>query len=497
MSDPLYVFMPYLSTVERRQLRGIVLRNTSDLDDLSDDQQQDIRRLLKAFYFTDSLQPTSCVCAVVDLPVQFDEAPVLQQIRDAQTLIIYLCSVPDDRLDSMPLVSERGTIFTFRRWRFTPTAPLLPIGPHSTNSASAPPASAPVSLGYLGHRNLTNEIWLAPTSRIYPLVSFLGRSSQVDLSIVLDAFDEPSNWALTSVSQAIDVDISASDRQVLMAMEWYNASTSELVSEQEQLLRLAIAFECLLGLGRSEELTQRITEAILMLLGRMPLLESWIQQFYVARGQIVHQGISTQLRFHPLPSDQLTKIRKEKSASPPPTYGGLVHHGRLIFRLCANALRSSRRLSHELEVGQALLDDSQRLKKICELLDGASGPEASRLNIIAPYARNLLGFSREAADMVDQNALLGAAKRIIAAYLLSGVTFEAEFGAALARIKDSSHSTTYAELCQSIRSLDLMFARITAEHATGVNNPNEILRAFIKYASVWTLFHTPPSNQSQ
>jgi hypothetical protein len=52
---------------------------------------------------------------------------------------------------------------------------------------------------------------------------------------------------------------------------------------------LAVAFETLLRLPEFSK-TDRLVDAISLLLGRTERLDEWAEQFYAARSQVVHEG---------------------------------------------------------------------------------------------------------------------------------------------------------------------------------------------------------------
>jgi hypothetical protein len=85
--------------------------------------------------------------------------------------------------------------------------------------------------------------------------------------------------------------------RILTALAWYNRSTGVDIEESVALVNLAIAFESLLGLKAGEKVTERFMEAVNLLVGDVPRLDSWLTQFYRTRSQIVHEGQSSNLMF--------------------------------------------------------------------------------------------------------------------------------------------------------------------------------------------------------
>jgi hypothetical protein len=84
--------------------------------------------------------------------------------------------------------------------------------------------------------------------------------------------------------------------RIFSAIRWFNGSSRETIDHHEAILNLSTAFEALLALPQSEK-TDRLVDSISLLLGRVPRLDSWAQQFYDTRSKIVHEGTAQQLHF--------------------------------------------------------------------------------------------------------------------------------------------------------------------------------------------------------
>ena len=63
----------------------------------------------------------------------------------------------------------------------------------------------------------------------------------------------------------------------------------DIKNPDRALLNLAVAFEALLRLPDSSK-TERLVDAITLLLGRTERLDDWAQQFYAARSRVAHEG---------------------------------------------------------------------------------------------------------------------------------------------------------------------------------------------------------------
>ena len=87
------------------------------------------------------------------------------------------------------------------------------------------------------------------------------------------------NWALTSLMGRREPENTVFEERIFTALEWHNKSTAYEISEEEDLVYLAIAFEALLNLPRGEELSSRFKETIMVLLGSVPRLDNGSNNF--------------------------------------------------------------------------------------------------------------------------------------------------------------------------------------------------------------------------
>jgi hypothetical protein len=115
---------------------------------------------------------------------------------------------------------------------------------------------------------------------------------------------------------------------VLTALTWYNRANALTSDDDSAVIHLAVAFETLLALRRDAK-TDRFVDAVSLLLGRIPRLNLWAEQFYNARSDIAHEGRTGQFHFIPA---------KQKNQADDPLYHSLLAYGRGIFRLCMGTL---------------------------------------------------------------------------------------------------------------------------------------------------------------
>jgi hypothetical protein len=192
-------------------------------------------------------------------------------------------------------------------------------------------------------------------------------------------------------------------QRVLTAIDWYNRANSSATDEEVALVHLAIAFEALLALPEGKGVTDRFREAINLLLGRVPRLDTWLDQFYRARSQIVHQGRTTSLRF--------AVASSKASKGDAQVYHSLLSYGRKVFQLCVGTTLVGAGLAADARLAEKLVTNQERFEEICSILSDESAPANERLRRSADkiVAAERYRFVSESGLKIE--TLLGCAKR--------------------------------------------------------------------------------------
>jgi len=148
----------------------------------------------------------------------------------------------------------------------------------------------------------------------------------------------------------------------MTAIRWYNRANSYLADDSVAILSLAVGFEALLGLPRDAK-TDRFVDAISLMLGRIPRLNSWAVQFYDARSDVAHEGRTDRLRLMPT-------IRKRNEEGP--EYQSLISYGRQIFQLCVGSVLFGAHMAQRSALPDKLTTNQERLVLICKTLNDKS-----------------------------------------------------------------------------------------------------------------------------
>jgi hypothetical protein len=149
-----------------------------------------------------------------------------------------------------------------------------------------------------------------------------------------------------------------------------NAANEESIDRDRALLNLAVAFETLLCLPDSSK-TERLIDAITLLLGRTERLDQWAKQFYDAHSRVAHEGLVQDPHFY-VP----THLKPKQSVG---LFGSLMLYGRHIFQLCLSTLLVGIDLADRADLQEKFISNNERYEKICNLLKSKTGTPAEKL----------------------------------------------------------------------------------------------------------------------
>src|SRR5260370_12920103 len=163
------------------------------------------------------------------------------------------------------------------------------------------------------------------------------------------------------------------------------------MAEEEVLLDLAVAFEALLNLEEGDKITARFRETVMTLLGSVPRLDSWAEQFYNARSSAAHKGKVLHYMFYAIDWDKnrFPSVYSGKDTKALP-YRSLTVYGRRIFRLCLTAILSGARVAEDDGLSGLFIHNQERLEKILQQLKQTTNAPEKRLHFIAADVDDLL-----------------------------------------------------------------------------------------------------------
>jgi Apea-like HEPN len=378
---PLFAIFPYLKTSRRISLCGIEFRRSQDLEGLSDETRKDVVDLSNVFYLQTGVKIRDMVFAVTE---ENPGVPIssLERLKNAQTFITYVYATPD-RQSRVFLPAEVSSCFVFQ----PDSVPSLLVYPNADefrgrlDVTSVQSTTQPTLPGYCGLRNWRTPIWIVGDSHIYPEIPHIPLNhSQTVAGNVEEFLSHPESWAYAEIFVRLRRPESEAIARALAAMEWYNSACRAAVTEPEEILHLAIAFESLLRIGESpDNIRSRLELAISTLVGPVPRLETWIHQFYSARSQVVHEGALRDGRFNPMNSTANSKKQGLTLAHRP-----LFEYGLKIFRLCLTSFLAGAMLAKSRDLAADFVHNTERLQQICAVLNKKDMPPQERILAVRP-----------------------------------------------------------------------------------------------------------------
>ena len=431
----LFCVFPYLKTVRRLLLRGIEFRSNLDLEDIEAGPRENLTKLCAMFFLGDGVQIREMTCACIRTDGDESEAREgLRRVYEVQLLVGYLYSSPQP-MGGVFLSSESSSLFVFRPDRVPALLVWHEPGEGAAVTLLRDPKESETGFleGYEGRRNDTAYLWVAEGSRIFPEIPHqVLNLSQYLSENLLEFLGRDPNWAFRRLylEEAYQQKAGEVRDRVFAGLEWYMRSCRASISESEALVHLAIALESLLKVPNGERLTERFKDAVLTLIGPVPRLDSWLDQFYTARSKAVHEGVPHELMFFATDRDPSRKSRRSDESSIP--HRPLIEYGRRIFRLCLTNLVSAAENADLVALDKLFVHNSERLQTILKTLNQRDKSPNDRLGDIEPLVDELHEYQGILAEpFVTVDAVLSTARLLCGVFVESGPTLSDEAKAAL------------------------------------------------------------------
>jgi hypothetical protein len=409
-----FAILPYLKTSDTIQIRGVQFRSSDNLEGLPEESQNHLKTLFSLFFLKDNLRISKMSYIRIELNDNAEKSQsIFRQLREARILIAYLYCSPD-RNGRAFLSLEHSDLYLFTPEQVSKHIVRPEHGVEDISSVPQADSDDDMVLGYEGYRNFNSSLWVVNDSRIYPPTRefWLNISQDLHYDIGL-TFSRRQHWALEEMFHERK-STALSDR-IFTSIEWYNRSSSINIGEDVALLHLAIALESLLQLDPSGKITERFKETILTVLGNVPRLDSWIDQFYKARSKIVHEGFWPHLKFYAVESENFPKVLTKKYSGV--EYRPLTNYGRIIFRLCLNSILSGAKLTESYGLASFFFHNQERLIKICSTIskEEAEKDANKRILLASEEVFNLHEHLWEGD--IELESLVGTVKLAIRIYL--------------------------------------------------------------------------------
>lgn len=390
---------PFLKTSGPITIGGHTFRSTDDLEGLDRSEASAVEELAQMLFVHGDLRVNSASFALIRSMDIHGNDERLTQLARIRAVLCYLYGSPHEVFGYVALNPEQISLAMF-----VPDKVSIHItrAEHHTSSVGAGARAQPDAFGYVaGYRGLYNfrhYFWLEPGTRLYASSPNLGLNIHQDLYADLSQH-VPHRPDYQILPTLLDRPVSPAALRIYAALDWFNRANESDLELDRSILNLAVAFEALLGLPEASK-TERLVDAIALLLGRVERLQSWAEQFYEARSRVVHEGRLGDPYFY-----------VDQKGGQQDIYGSLMLYGRQIFRLCLCTLLVGIDVAERADLQEKLISNRERYEKICRCLDSAETSAANRLLSIEALVRSLQRYHFMPEGPFPLEVILGAAQR--------------------------------------------------------------------------------------
>jgi len=439
-----FAVFPFLKTSGPVSVGGVTFRSTDDTAHLGPDQAERVAEIARTLFLQDDLRIRSASYATLPFIDLDHPASSLEDLERLQAMVAYCYASPHEVFGDPFLRNEHASLVIFSPAKVS----IYLIRPehHVERLGSEKPLVSDdwgFVEGYRGLYNFKHHFWVAKGSHLYPPVPHLTLNISQDLSGDLGQFFAkwPHYQPLLSL---MEKPVNATSGRILTAIRWFNAANSLAADEEAAIVSLAVAFETLLGLPEGERRAERLKDAVSLLLGRIPRLDSWVQQFYKARSDIVHEGRARRLRF--VASDS-------KTVADEPLYHSLLSFGRQVFQFCVGSLLFGAGLAAKAGLEEKLVTNQERLEQICKLLDDRSASALDRLQRVADKVAAVRHYRFVWESNLRIETILASARLAARALLECDDGLDAALKDRLEKLVTAKKSTDHYEELDTLREL--------------------------------------------
>jgi hypothetical protein len=399
---------PFLKTSGAVSIGGLTFRPTVNFDGLPTQHAESVAEISSMLFLRDNLHIRSASYAIVPFVNLDYGTPDVTYLFRIQCTVAYLYASPHLRGDPF-LSPEHASMAVFSPGQVPIglARPMFHVDATEDHLDLSPDERGCVP-GYSGLYNFKHYFWAVHGSRIYGPMPHLTLSGAQNLS-------------------------------------------ADIMSESENLdaaiVNLAIAFESLLGLPETQK-TDRLIDAISLLLGRIARLDVWARQFYDTRSRIVHEGRSHELNFVATNSPKTIKG---------PTYQPLLSYGRRIFRLCLGILLVGSELVEQAGLEEKLVTNHERFEKMCKILGDDTVSPCDRLVRIDALVDSVKRYRSLPESGLKLETMIGATRLASKALLACNSSPLPGARKALEGLVAAKRCDDHINELEAIRELDAVF----------------------------------------
>jgi hypothetical protein len=471
-----FAVFPFLKTLSTVSIGQLTFRSTDVTDDLSAEQAVCVDEIASMLFLQDNLRIKSASYAIIPfVDLNYPTADV-EHLMNVQAVVAYCYASPRHEFGDIFLSPEHASMVIFSPGR----VPVSLVRPDFHVDVVEPTSDLGADNrweveGYAGLYNFRHHFWVAKGSRLYGPKPHLTLNHSQDLSsdLVYKAEARVDYRLLSELLRKPDTQTSS---RIFTAVRWFNAANNEANDHAAAIVNLSIAFEALLSLPTDEK-TDRLIDAISLLLGRIPRLDIWARQFYDTRSRIVHEGRAQQLRF------VATDSRK---VSEGPLYQSLLSYGRQVFQLCLGTLLVGAGLAEKAGLEEKLVTNQERFQKICKVLADKTTGTRERLERIAPIIAATHQYQYIPESGLQLEAMIGATRLAVKALLEDDEPISQELKEHLERLATAKRTDDHLQELDALRALDSV---LTATPQLTQTSCGEVVRDLVKVVWSYVFMH--------
>jgi hypothetical protein len=431
MTDPAFsvAVFPFLKTSGPIRIGGHTFRSTTDVAGLPRQQAEAVTEIVQMLFVQGDLRVKSASYAIIPSLDINGPSAAIDQLARLRAVLAYIYASPQEVFGNLFLAPEEVSLALFTP---SPVSVFLVRPEHHTESVAAVTGPAPNKHhyvpGYRGLYNFLHYFWVERSSRLYGPKPHMTLIMAQDLKTDLE-YHFPQRPDCRLLFELLEKPPTAVARRIHSALHWFNAANEDGIDPDRALLNLAVAFEALLRLPDSSK-TERLVDAIALLLGRTERLDDWAEQFYAVRSRVAHEGRVQDPYFY-IPESRKTKQREG-------LFGPLILYGRQIFQLCLTTLLVGADLADRADLQEKFVTNNERYQKICDLLQAEGGTPAERLAGLEPTLRALKRYQFMGTGGIATGAVISAVRYTATTLIDCGRPLAQALDEALAAVKASS-----------------------------------------------------------
>ncbi|HUT30053.1 MAG TPA: hypothetical protein VMX13_09700 [Sedimentisphaerales bacterium] len=452
-SDRSFAVFPYLKTSDAVSIGELIFRSTDVADTLTPKQGEYLNDIADMLFLKDNLRIKSGCYALIPFIDMNQPAPDVGRLKEIQAVIAYCYASPRHEFGDIFLSPEHASMVIF-----SPSlVPKSLVWPDFHVCAVEGSSSAGDNRGridgYAGLYNFRHHFWVARGSRLYGPVPHIGLNMSQDLRFdITQAENSRCDYRL--LCSLLKKNVTQTSARVFNSLHWFNAANSEGNGPEGAIVDLSIAFEALMRLPADQK-TDRLTDAISLLLGRVPRLDIWARQFYQARSEVVHEGSMGEVNF--IATDSIKKTAEGHK------YQSLLSYGRQIFQLCLGTLLTGAELAESSGLEEKFITNEERFREICTILSNNEMDTGKRLESILPIVTVIDQYKYIGESGLRLETMIGATRLAAKVLLENSDDLPNELKEDLSRLVSAERTNDHFEELDALRKLESAFKEKTLQ----------------------------------